>query len=173
MFLISYMVVFLLACLLFKSLLLLLLLSLFVFLGLHPRHVEVPWLGVKSELYSLAYATATATPDPSWVCNLHYCSQHHWILNPLGEARDQTCVFMDTSQICFCWAMMKTLYCGFHLRSLIEISCISICLQLTHSILSFLNLWYISIISVFISFPHNALMTLSLLWLVFSSLHAW
>jgi len=59
------MVVFLLACLLFKSLLLLLLLSLFVFLGLHPQHVEVPWLGVKSELYSLAYATATATPDPS------------------------------------------------------------------------------------------------------------
>ena len=36
----------------------------FVFLGLHPRHMEVPRLGLKSELQLLAYTTATATPDP-------------------------------------------------------------------------------------------------------------
>ena len=35
-----------------------------VFLGLHLRHVEVPRLGVQSELLLPAYTTATATPDP-------------------------------------------------------------------------------------------------------------
>ena len=34
-------------------------------LGPHPQHMEVPRLGVESELQLLAYATATATPDPS------------------------------------------------------------------------------------------------------------
>ena len=35
-----------------------------VFLGPHPRQMEVPRLGVKSELQPLVYTTATATPDP-------------------------------------------------------------------------------------------------------------
>ena len=34
------------------------------FAGLHPGHMEVPRLGVESELQPLAYTTATATPDP-------------------------------------------------------------------------------------------------------------
>ena len=32
-----------------------------------------------------AYTTATATPDPRGICDLHYSSQQHWILNPLSE----------------------------------------------------------------------------------------
>ena len=36
----------------------------FVFLGLHPRHMEVSRLGVQSELQLPAYPTATAMPDP-------------------------------------------------------------------------------------------------------------
>ena len=43
--------------------LLLLLLFFFVFLGPHLQHMEVPRLGVKSELQLLAYTSATATPD--------------------------------------------------------------------------------------------------------------
>ena len=35
-----------------------------VFVFLHPRHMEVPKLGVESELQLPAYTTATATPDP-------------------------------------------------------------------------------------------------------------
>ena len=35
-----------------------------VFLGPHPWHVEVPRQEVQSELQLLAYATATATPEP-------------------------------------------------------------------------------------------------------------
>ena len=45
---------------------------LFVFLGPHPWCMEVPSLGVKLEPQLLAYATATATPDPSLICDLHH-----------------------------------------------------------------------------------------------------
>ena len=69
----------------------------FFFLGLHPCHMEVPMLGVESELQLPAYTEATATPDPSHVCNLHHSSQQHGILNPLSEARDHTCNLMVPS----------------------------------------------------------------------------
>ena len=45
-----------------------------VFLGPHLWHMEVPRLGVKSELQLLTYITATAMPDPSHVCDLHHSS---------------------------------------------------------------------------------------------------
>ena len=60
----------------------------FVFSGLYPQHMEVPWQGVKLELQLLAYATATATPDLSRIYNLHHSSWQCRILNPLSEARD-------------------------------------------------------------------------------------
>ena len=46
----------------------------FCFLEPHPQHMEVPRLGVESELQQLASATATATQDPSCVCDLHHSS---------------------------------------------------------------------------------------------------
>ena len=46
----------------------------FCFLGPHLRHMEVPRLGVKSDLQLPAYATATATQDWSCVYNLHHRS---------------------------------------------------------------------------------------------------
>ena len=49
--------------------------------------MEVPRLGVKSELQPLAYATATAMQDLSHICNLHHSSQQCWILNTLCEVR--------------------------------------------------------------------------------------
>ena len=70
----------------------------FVFLGLHLRHMDVPRLGVESKLQLQACTTATATQDPSRVCNLHHSSWQPWILKPLSEARDQTCVLVDASQ---------------------------------------------------------------------------
>ena len=45
-----------------------------VFLGPHPQHMEVPRLGVESELQLLAYTTATATQDPSLLFDLHHNS---------------------------------------------------------------------------------------------------
>ena len=55
------------------------------FLWLHMQHMEVPRLGVELELQLLAYATATATGDPSHACDLHHSSQQHQILNALIE----------------------------------------------------------------------------------------
>ena len=49
-----------------------------------------------------------ATLDLSHICELHHSSRQQLILNPLSEARDWTCVFVDTSQINFCWAKMGT-----------------------------------------------------------------
>ena len=71
----------------------------FVLLGPHLRHMEVPRLGVQSELLPPAYARATATPDPSHVCDLHCNFRQCWILNPLSKARDRTQILIDTSQV--------------------------------------------------------------------------
>ena len=62
--------------------------------------MEVPRLGVESELQLLAYTTVTAMWDPSRVCDLHHSSQQRQILNPLNEARNRTRNFMVTSRIC-------------------------------------------------------------------------
>ena len=68
----------------------------FVFLGPHQRHMEVPKLRGESELQLLAYTTATAMWDPSHICNPHHSSWQCRILNSLSGARDQTHVLMDT-----------------------------------------------------------------------------
>ena len=52
--------------------------------------MEFPGLGVESELLLLAYAIATARPDPNGAC---------WILNPVSVARDQTHNLMDSSWV--------------------------------------------------------------------------
>ena len=64
----------------------------FSFLGPHPRHMEVPRLGVKSELQ--LPATARATWDLSLLFDLHHNSRQRWILNPLSEAKNQTRTLM-------------------------------------------------------------------------------
>ena len=55
----------------------------FKFLGPHPWHMEVPRLGVKTELQLPAFARATAMQDPSRICDLHHSlgntrSLTHW-----------------------------------------------------------------------------------------------
>ena len=70
----------------------------FSFLGLHLKHM-VLGLGVESEAQLLPYTTATATKDPSHICDLHHSSWQCQILNPLSEARDRTCILMGTNRI--------------------------------------------------------------------------
>ena len=60
--------------------------------------MEVPRLGVESELQLPACTTATATPDLSHICNLHHSPRQCWILKPLSEVRDGTRILMGTSQ---------------------------------------------------------------------------
>ena len=62
--------------------------------------MEFSRLGVEPELQLLAYATATATQDPSYICGLNHSSQQHWILNPQDKTRDQTLILMDPSLVC-------------------------------------------------------------------------
>ena len=66
-------------------------LLLFCFLGLHLWHVEVPRPGVQSELQLPAYTPATATSDPSHVCDPRDSSWQCQIHNPLSKARYRTC----------------------------------------------------------------------------------
>ena len=70
--------------------------------------MEVARLGVKSELQLLAYTPATATRNPSRVCNLYHSSRQHWNCNPLSEAKDWTHNLMDTSWILFRCITMGT-----------------------------------------------------------------
>ena len=61
---------------------------LFFFLEMHLQRMEVPGLGVESELQLLAYATATATPDQSHIFDLCHSLQQRQILNSLSEVRE-------------------------------------------------------------------------------------
>ena len=51
--------------------------------------MEVPRLGVESELQLPVYATGTAMRDPILICDLHDGSRQRQILNLLSEARDR------------------------------------------------------------------------------------
>ena len=73
----------------------------FFFLGLHLWHMEVPRLGVDSELQLLTYTTATAMRDLSHVCDLYHSSRQCQILNPLSRARNQTSSLTHTSWVCY------------------------------------------------------------------------
>ena len=57
----------------------------------------------------MAYTTAiaTATQDPSHVCDLSHSSWQCQIPDPLSKAMDQTHILMDANQIHFC-SMMET-----------------------------------------------------------------
>ena len=45
------------------------------------------------------YTTATATRDPSQICDLHHSSGQRLIINPLSEATDATHILMDVSRV--------------------------------------------------------------------------
>ena len=63
--------------------------------------MEFPEVGVKLDLQLPAYTTATATAmlDLNRICNLPCGLQQHQVLDPLSEARDWTCVLVDTSRV--------------------------------------------------------------------------
>ena len=58
--------------------------------------MEAPKLGVKFQLP--AYATATATPGQSCICNLHHSLQQRQILKLLSEARNGTYILTRQGQ---------------------------------------------------------------------------
>ena len=70
--------------------------------------MDVPRLGVKSELQLQLPAYATAPPDLSRIWDLYHRLEQRQILNPLSKARDRTRVLIDTSQIRFLCARTGT-----------------------------------------------------------------
>ena len=66
------------------------------------------FLGVKLELQLPVYATATATQNPSHICDLHDSSGQHQILNTQSGARDQTSILIDTSWAHYHWVTRAT-----------------------------------------------------------------
>ena len=54
---------------------------------------------MESELQLPAYTTATAMWELSHICDLRCGLWQRWTLNLLSEARDQTRILMDTSQV--------------------------------------------------------------------------
>ena len=61
--------------------------------------MQVPRLGVESELQLPAYTTPTATQDLNCVFDLHHSSLQCWILNLLSKVRDRTYLLTNTSQV--------------------------------------------------------------------------
>ena len=61
-----------------------------------PTH---PFNHLELQLPDCTTATATATPDPSCICDLCHSSWQHQIFNSLSEPRDETCILMDPSQV--------------------------------------------------------------------------
>ena len=54
----------------------------------------------------LHHSHSSARPERVW--DLHYSSRQCRILNPLSEARNRTCVLIDTSWVCFCCTTTET-----------------------------------------------------------------
>ena len=79
---------------------------LFWFLGPHLWYMEVPRLGVESELQLPAFTTATE--DPSHVCTTDQNSWQCLILNPRSKVRDWAWNLMVPSLIYFRCATMGT-----------------------------------------------------------------
>ena len=85
---------------------------LFIYLfiyGLHPQNMEVPRPGAESELQLPAYATATATQDPSHVCNRHHSSPaSSWTLGGfISTAPQQKFPDMCSFYICLSVIMLS------------------------------------------------------------------
>ena len=61
---------------------------------------------VRAAAASLPYSHSNARSKLNLQPN--HSSWQCWILNPLIKTRDQTCVFVDTSRVCYHWATVGT-----------------------------------------------------------------
>ena len=71
----------------------------FFFLPFRARPEAYRSSQAKGRIGAAAASLHMATLDPSHICDQCCSLQQCWILNPLNKARDQTHIFMDTSQV--------------------------------------------------------------------------
>ena len=81
--------------------------------------MEVPRPGVESELQLLVYATATATPDPSRICDLCSSVWQPRILDPPREARAQTRILTDAGRGLILPSHPRNSRVGFFLKTIL------------------------------------------------------
>ena len=62
--------------------------------------MEVPRLGVESELQLPTMPQTQQRRVRAASVDLHLSSGQHRILNPLSQARDRTNILLDTSRVC-------------------------------------------------------------------------
>ena len=74
---------------------------------------EIPLGGIHFHAHRGMCVLVIIGPRAS-ICDLHHSSRQRRILNPLREARDQTCNLMVPSWICFHRAMMATPHMQFN-----------------------------------------------------------
>ena len=75
--------------------------------------MEVPRIGVESELQLPAYTTATSTPDPSRIFDVHHNSHQHQVINPLSNARDWSCIPWMLVRVISAEPRQELLFCLF------------------------------------------------------------
>ena len=54
------------------------------------------WARGQIRITATAYATGAARTDSGHICDLYHNLGQHQVLNPLSEARDQTCILAET-----------------------------------------------------------------------------
>ena len=100
-----------------------------VSLRLYLQHMEVPRLGIKWELLLPVYTTATATQDPTCVCDLYHSSRQCWSLTywatPGIEPTSPWILvrFVTTEQGRNSWTVyfLRNLHCGSLLYNLPQV----------------------------------------------------
>ena len=80
---------------------------------------------VESELQLPACATATATQDPSCICDPHHSSQQ-LILNPLSRARNGSHIVMDTSRFATAEPQQELLFVQIYVSERLYSICFSV-----------------------------------------------
>ena len=106
--------------------------------------MEVPRLGVESELQ--LPATATAMRDLSCACDLHHGSRQRRIPDPLSKTRDRTRILTDTNWIGFCCTTTELVLCIY----MIQIHCGPCLPPTTHSSLYIFEVSPITFVIIFI-----------------------
>ena len=117
------------------------------------KEMEVPRLGVESE--PRVSATATATPDPSCICNLHRSIGQCQILNPLSEARDG--YSLDSLLLSHNGNSQGDFSYGWMVRNMVMLQSDELCdlrKELNVSELCFLSFFFFFFLSFVFSGPH-------------------
>ena len=68
-------------------------------------HICGIWKFIGAAASCLCHSHSNSTSEPH-LQPAYHSSQQHWILNPLSQARDQTCILMHTSWVHYHWATM-------------------------------------------------------------------